>query len=597
MPRSFALTTRLTKTTPRFVRIIGCTGGGAQAHVFSQACTPFALPGNYVVRQGEFSFTVVFTAEMALKIYAFGVFGHGSYFGDPWNWVDSLVVAIGWASYTTTVGNISSLRVLRLIKACTDLPGLRVIVGTLVSALPNMLAVLAFGLTYMLLWALIGLELWAGVMSGTCSYTTAANDTVLLSESRCALSCAQFVGALCSTTYGDACPTLIVDHAETPSFCIRGPNPNFGQTSFDNTGAALLTSFLAIVAEGWVETMYQLWEAWGVKALVSILFTFHRFFGVWASAYALVCTFLRRAPTGLLVLVHAAVFQVTVAIVITEYNISWAKNVRLKTDLTKIVSELRDSIAQLQPRDPDESRAPDAGGAYGHNVRVSLPGASVGVTHVVHGDLSGHGHKAHGARHGAGNDGTVFALRSVYAESLKLEPHLLLSHSVADGSMASLLVGSIWRIADSAYRACVPSVPPVLKSFAATVVDHAAFKIVMLAAILANAVTLSMPYEGMPADYEENIKHADWAFVLLFAIEMGVRLCAMGFRGYLSNGACLFDGVVTAISIYDTVSSIHGLPNRGLSVVRMFRLFRAMQIVPGLRDVISVIFAALPATG
>lgn len=248
-------------------------------------CTLTTLPpaGDAIVLTSELTFTIIFTVEMAAKFVAFGVVGKGSYFGDPWNWVDALVVAIGWVPYTTSVGNISSLRVLRLIKACADLPGLRVTVGTLINAIPNTFAVLAFGLLYMLLWALIGLQMWAGVMAGTCSYASPiTNETVLLPEARCALPCSEISGELCSSTYGNVCPSLIADTFETESFCIRGPNPDSGITSFDNVGSALLTSFIAIVAEGWIDTMYQLWEAWGIKPLVSIIFTFHRFFGVWA---------------------------------------------------------------------------------------------------------------------------------------------------------------------------------------------------------------------------------------------------------------------------------------------------------------------------
>lgn len=35
-------------------------------------------------------------------------------------------------------------------------------------------------------------------------------------------------------------------------------------------------------ATGWVDPMYLLWDAWGLKPLVSVMFTFHRLFGIYA---------------------------------------------------------------------------------------------------------------------------------------------------------------------------------------------------------------------------------------------------------------------------------------------------------------------------
>lgn len=179
-------------------------------------------------------------------------------------------------------------------------------------------------------------------------------------------------------------------------------------------------------------------------------------------------------------------------------------------------------------------------------------------------------------------------------QSLKLEPALL-SFSVIDGSVLTKAASSSLHAANAVY-AYVPGVPSAVRSVATFIVEHPAFDVFMIAAIIANAITLSMPFEGMSSEYEERIQHADWAFVLLFAVEMVVRLCALGLRGYWLNGAFAFDGAVTVISLADMALSMQGQRSRGFSVIRIFRLFRAMQFVPGLRGVINVIVSALPAT-
>ena len=71
----------------------------------------------------------------------------------------------------------------------------------------------------------------------------------------------------------------------------------------------------------------------------------------------------------------------------------------------------------------------------------------------------------------------------------------------------------------------------------------------------------------------------------------------MGIRGYWTTRAFTFDGAVTIISVADMAMSMRGQPSQGISVIRILRLFRAMRVIPGLRSVISIIIAAIPATG
>lgn len=120
----------------------------------------------------------------------------------------------------------------------------------------------------------VGLQLWAGVLSGTCGYTDPGTGEWRWSDMllKCALPCSEFPAADCTPTFGDACgkgfqrvtpvndsdPTV----AEVTMSCRRYLNPDFGQTNFDHFGYAMLSSFWAYTTEGWSSVASDLGHTW-----------------------------------------------------------------------------------------------------------------------------------------------------------------------------------------------------------------------------------------------------------------------------------------------------------------------------------------------
>ena len=65
------------------------------------------------------SLTIFFTCEFALKILAMGFVVHrNSYLRDYWNWLDTLVVIVGFIELMPfmNVASLRSLRVLRVLR-------------------------------------------------------------------------------------------------------------------------------------------------------------------------------------------------------------------------------------------------------------------------------------------------------------------------------------------------------------------------------------------------------------------------------------------------------------------------------------------------
>ena len=78
---------------------------------------------NQVILSSEIYFTAIFTCEFLLKWAALNICGPNSYFYDPWNWLDFIVVVNSLIALAPT--NIPSIKVLRTFRVLRPLRSLR----------------------------------------------------------------------------------------------------------------------------------------------------------------------------------------------------------------------------------------------------------------------------------------------------------------------------------------------------------------------------------------------------------------------------------------------------------------------------------------
>ena len=65
----------------------------------------------------DFIFLLIYTTEMVLKIIAMGFFMRPhSYLRDGWNILDFTVVVLGWLGMFITAGDISAIKVIRILR-------------------------------------------------------------------------------------------------------------------------------------------------------------------------------------------------------------------------------------------------------------------------------------------------------------------------------------------------------------------------------------------------------------------------------------------------------------------------------------------------
>ncbi|XP_008553533.1 muscle calcium channel subunit alpha-1 isoform X4 [Microplitis demolitor] len=209
---------------------------------------------NMYLEKIEYIFLVIFTAECIMKIIAYGFVAHqGAYLRNGWNMLDFTIVVIGMISTVLQhlmkegfdVKALRAFRVLRPLRLVSGVPSLQVVLNSILRAMVPLLHIALLVLFVIIIYAIIGLELFSGKMHKTCRNNL--TDEMMEDPHPCGES-----GFQCSSL-GDG------------YFCSRQywEGPNNGITNFDNFGLAMLTVFQCITLEGWTDVLYDIEDAMG----------------------------------------------------------------------------------------------------------------------------------------------------------------------------------------------------------------------------------------------------------------------------------------------------------------------------------------------
>ncbi|XP_070246875.1 voltage-dependent L-type calcium channel subunit alpha-1D isoform X4 [Myotis yumanensis] len=223
---------------------------------------------NHNLEKVEYAFLIIFTVETFLKIIAYGLLLHpNAYVRNGWNLLDFVIVIVGLFSVIleqltkeTEGGNHSggksggfdvkalrAFRVLRPLRLVSGVPSLQVVLNSIIKAMVPLLHIALLVLFVIIIYAIIGLELFIGKMHKTCFF---ADSDIVAEEdpAPCAFS-----------GNGRQC---IVNGTECRSGWV---GPNGGITNFDNFAFAMLTVFQCITMEGWTDVLYWMNDAMGFE--------------------------------------------------------------------------------------------------------------------------------------------------------------------------------------------------------------------------------------------------------------------------------------------------------------------------------------------
>ncbi|NWX64695.1 CAC1S protein, partial [Promerops cafer] len=214
----------------------------------------------------EYAFLIFFAIEAMLKIIAYGFLFHtDAYLRNGWNVLDFSIVTLGLITMTLEQVNVKqagpsggkggfdvkalrAFRVLRPLRLVSGVPSLQVVLNSIIKAMVPLLHIALLVLFMIIIYAIVGQELFKGRMHKTCYYL--GTDVIATVGSEKAAPCT-------SSGHGRHCS---INGTE----CRSGwPGPNNGITHFDNFGFAMLTVYQCITMEGWTEVLYWVNDAMG----------------------------------------------------------------------------------------------------------------------------------------------------------------------------------------------------------------------------------------------------------------------------------------------------------------------------------------------
>ncbi|XP_050450291.1 muscle calcium channel subunit alpha-1 isoform X2 [Cataglyphis hispanica] len=209
---------------------------------------------NQYLEKIEYIFLVIFTVECVMKIIAYGFVAHpGAYLRNGWNLLDFTIVVIGMISTVLMmlmkegfdIKALRAFRVLRPLRLVSGVPSLQVVLNSILRAMVPLLHIALLVLFVIIIYAIIGLELFSGKMHKTCrnNLTNEIMDNPV--------PCGEM---------GYQCSVLGADYHCSKQFW---EGPNYGITNFDNFGLAMLTVFQCVTLEGWTDVLYNIEDAMG----------------------------------------------------------------------------------------------------------------------------------------------------------------------------------------------------------------------------------------------------------------------------------------------------------------------------------------------
>ena len=194
----------------------------------------------------------IFTIELLLKVVAYGFLFHdGAYLHDAWCQLDFVVVTLAWVPIFfptfTNFSAIRSVRALRPLRALKRVPGMPVLIRSIIDALPRLITVAALCGFVLFVFGIVGVEFYKGALHYHCTDGTdgearedAANVLLVADD-------------LCDPTAPEAAQC-----GEGRRCLYYAAGPMAGTMGFDNMGMAMVALLQALTADAYDEVMHAL---------------------------------------------------------------------------------------------------------------------------------------------------------------------------------------------------------------------------------------------------------------------------------------------------------------------------------------------------
>ena len=522
--------------------------------------------------------TLLFTAEAVVQIVALGPVGPASYLADPWRWLDLIVVGVGWIATSSNYRRVSSVRMLRALRGLTFVPATRHIVNTVVVALPALTNVMALAATCVVAFALLSMQLWRGVMGGACGAVDPLTGDVVWPTTlvQCSLPCSAFPDDDCTLTYGTDCPTGVVWVAANTTgglaanytipalmhlSCMRTEAPDWGMTSFDTAGTAILLAVWSYTTEGWSTMPLELRHTWGWAPVSFGLWTVHVFLGAFL----------------LLELALAAVWDAYVGQLEAEV-------LRAKL-MAGAMRAVRESVAALSGSKASPYAFP-----------LALPAAAAASSVSTSDPGSGGRRRSNVGGRGSRRPSEA-AMVAVVAPPRG--PTWAEKHPACARTVASCRARGARCYAANCARSCCPL---RVQRAMLRITSAPGFRFAALLLVLVQAILLGGESETTGPSTRVALHVLLDLLVALFVVELVMVLSARGVAPYFSSARNVASAVVVALSAIDALAdaadiasgriAASGAP-RLTQAVRALITLRLLDATPGLRTIAQRLYTSI----
>ena len=252
----------------------------------------------------ELVFLILFTVEMLLKMLAFGFVGKDpkGYFRSGWNWLDFVIVVLGWvtefASSSSGLSALRAMRVFRLLKGVGRVGGMKILVESFGKALPALCDVFALLAFFLALFTIVGVQLFAGVLNRRCYIPIESGNFTYYEldaeqEGRCTTtgSASIFTGWPCNN--GTTC--LEPSTFPTNSCAVNQTDCPFAEPvlSWDNSLKGMLISIKIFSLDDWPTDqegvqdglLHLTWIFFWILIILGSLFAINLVLGVQSSEF------------------------------------------------------------------------------------------------------------------------------------------------------------------------------------------------------------------------------------------------------------------------------------------------------------------------
>ncbi|XP_075394260.1 voltage-dependent L-type calcium channel subunit alpha-1F isoform X2 [Tenrec ecaudatus] len=501
---------------------------------------------NHSLEQVEYIFLVIFTVETVLKIVAYGLVLHPSaYIRNGWNLLDFIIVVVGLFSVLLEQGSgrpgdtphaggkpggfdvkaLRAFRVLRPLRLVSGVPSLHIVLNSIMKALVPLLHIALLVFFVIIIYAIIGLELFLGRMHKTCYFLGSALEAEE-DPSPCA-----------SSGSGRVC---VLNHTECRG---RWAGPNGGITNFDNFFFAMLTVFQCVTMEGWTDVLYWMQDAMGYE-LPWVYFVSLVIFGSFF------------------------VLNLVLGVLSGEFSKEREKakargdfqKLREKQQLEEDLRGYLDWIAKAEELDTED---PSIGGSSRPQL-AELTNKRLGHLHwFSHSTRSTHSTSSH-ASLPASDTGSMVETPGDEDEE---EGTLASCTPCLNKIMKTKVCHRLCRANRGLRAQCRRAVK-----------SNACYWAVLLLVFL-NTLTIASEHHGQPMWLTQTQDYANKVLLCLFTVEMLLKLYGLGPSAYVSSFFNRFDCFVVCGGILETtLVEVGAMQPLGISVLRCVRLLRIFKV-------------------